>query len=438
VELPRDGTALESELAVVGPPWRIVADPRAVLAAQGVRSTCGGGHLALAAFSPSTGRLERARTPEEVEQRARILAAKGDGSALILQGVIRTGANAYLWPIVKDRIDVFKVDNPLTRSGFADLVEQLWNGLLGDSSAAERRVARRALDRIGAQNWPTMNAAQIDRVLGGLGGMIANVPSGATRRAMTRRLEAATLNVARQSRVLANLPGVRTTFLAPEAATARALGGDAMVFITDEFGRRSDQFDAMARDIIARGTTQGVGDEVIAQRLSTAFRGRVSGRSEWYYRVVSSSAVSRARSYGQMLSYRDAGAGFYIWEAVLDERTCEVCRFLHGQRFSVGDNLARFERAREIDDPEEAINLFPWYRVVGGTTDDEGRRMGGDIHVQPRGGELGERVARVTESAMGRVDERGSFQTFRRPENAGGSEMPPAHGLCRCTTVPDL
>lgn len=429
MSIPRDGTVMESSLAVVGPPWRLVTDPRPYLARQGVeKSTCAG-HLALAAFCPHTGRLVRATSTSQVELLATQLAHDGDGEAYILQGVIRTKGGGYVWPIVKDRVELWKANDPISRRGFAKIIEDLLNGLLGDATPAERAGARRGLAAIASRPWPTMSPRQVDRALGALGTIISGVPEGRVRDAMVRQLERTTVNVAERSRELATGTGQPgTSWTVQQTETARRSGRDSMTFVTNEYGRRADQFDDMARRVIEDGIRNGDGQEAIAARLAQTFDGQISGRSQHYYRVVASAASSRARSYGQALSYKDAGYSHYVWVTVLDERTCEICRFLHGQRFEVGPQIQRFEDAARMDDPEEAVKLFPWYRI-----DREG-----NIYSQPRGGERGEPIARVVESAMGRVDERGTFETLREPGYREISEMPPAHGLCRCSTEPDI
>lgn len=428
--LPRDGTVMESDLAVVGPPWRLTTDPRPYLARHGVEKSECAGHLALAAFCPHTARLVRATTPAQVELLATRLAQCGDGEAYILQGVIRTKSGGYVWPIVKDRVELWKANDPISRRGFAKIIEDLLNGILREATPAESAGARRAMSAIASRPWPSMSPRQVDRALGALGTIISSVPEGRVRQAMTRQLERTTQNIAERSRELGTgrtgQPG--TSFTNQQTETARRSGRDSMTFVTNEYGRRADQFDDMARRVIEDGIRNGDGQEAIAARLAETFQGQISGRSQHYYRVVASAAASRARSYGQSLSYRDAGYTHYLWVTVLDERTCEICRFLHGQRFEVGPQIQRFEDAARITDPEEAVQLFPWYRMD----------RDGNIYSQPRGGERGEPIARVVESAMGRADERGTFEVLREPGYREVAEMPPAHGLCRCSTEPDI
>jgi len=107
---------------------------------------------------------------------------------------------------------------------------------------------------------------------------------------------------------------------------------------------------------------------------------------------------------------------------------CNVCRFLHGTRFYVQDAIDQFTRAQANADPERGLmEEQPWYREADGK-----------IHVAPaeRGGKLGPLIATIVRSAVGREDQRGTFRTALSAGSSGATQTPPAHGLCRCITVP--
>lgn len=433
-------------LAVYGPPWRTVASPRDVLFADPPGPNNCAGHLALAAYSPNLRTLVRERDRKSVEARAYDLAVRGAGRAYILQGVIGTSSGRWLWPIATDVVELALADDedeeledeghdPLTRAGFAMTVEELHADLMGAATPAERRAAEEALLELEARDFAAMSEPERDLALEAIAGIIIGVAADATfLTEAAASLEAVAMSVTGAaifgsggpSRVLSTL----------DSRLARRIGRDGLTFVTNEYRHRGRMWSRDARRIISRDARQGLGRVEIGRNLHAALAQRVSGRSEWYYRVVGSASVSRARSFGQVRGYSEAGYAEYQWEAMMDSRTCEICRFLHGQTFPVADTMGRFERALSNPDPEAGINEMPWYRVVGGTTTPEGFRMGGQIFVSPRGVGPTTLVADVRSSGVGQNDVRGTHRVHTPARESGGSPMPPAHGLCRCTTTP--
>jgi uncharacterized protein YgfB (UPF0149 family) len=430
-----------TELAVYGPPWRTVANPRDILAADPPGpNNCATGHLALAAYSPKLRTLVRETDRKAVEARAYDLAIRGESRAYVLQGVITTGSGRWLWPIATDVVELALADDdeledeerdPLTRAGFALTVEELHGDLLGSATPAERRAVDAAVDDLD-RDWAEMSEGERDIALEAIGVIIAAVALDETfLLEAAGSLEAAAMSVSGAS-VLGS-GGLSRVLSAGDAALARRIGRNGLAFVTNEYRHRSAMWSREARRIIGRDARVGLGRADIARNLHGALRDRVSGRSEWYYRVVGSTAVAQARSFGQLRGMQQAGLDWYVWEAVMDARTCDVCRFLHGQEFPVASSLQRMERALQNPDPEAGVNELPWYRVIGGTQLANGLRSGGQIVVQPRGQPPSAPIATIRTSGVGQNDVRGSFRIITPVLRSGGTPMPPAHGNCRCT-----
>ena len=423
--------------AVYGPPWRVTTDPRGVLFADPPAPGNCRSHLALAAFSPSLSVLVRGADRTDVERRARALAERGDGRAYVLQGAIQTAAGRWLWPVVVDRVATAKADppDPLTRRGYALTVEELRGALQDAASPAERRALEAMLSDLD-EDWGETGLDDVEAAVAAAGRPIESIGDDALFLAVGLGvIESTAASVAGlcQRAGGSGLPSVLTN---AADRVARHIGRDGLAFVTDEYRRRMVGASRDARRVIAGGVRDGLGRVQIGRDLRSALHRQVVGRSEAYYRVVAGATVSRARSFGQMTGYRDAGIPTYTWEAVLDARTCDICRFLHGQTFPVADALARFDRSASNPNPEAAVNEFAWYRTVGGSQIDEGLRGGGAIFVSPRGEGPTVRVATVTATAVGTNDQRGAFRTHVGAARAGGTTVPPAHGGCRCTTIP--
>jgi len=234
------------------------------------------------------------------------------------------------------------------------------------------------------------------------------------------------------SRQVQNL-GIAANFNAVDKRIISHLKSSQAAYVKDEYGRRLDQFGAEARRIVSEGLEAGLGRDDISQGLAQAAKNSFVERSPFYWDVVAGAFISNGRSFAQMSSYAEAGIERYIIEAVLDERTTEICRFLHGKTFSVKSALERFDRIEAMENPEDIKQVQPWVREA--IEPETGRKVlyvdRGDDHVP---------IAQVTRSAFGSKDDRGEFRgsLSERDLNDLGIGFPPYHGLCRTTTVADI
>lgn len=210
------------------------------------------------------------------------------------------------------------------------------------------------------------------------------------------------------------------------------------LFVTNQYGRLHKTFTAESKKIVASGLEQGLRNEEIAADLASAAQKYGTLRTGNYWRVLSSAYTSRTRSYAQLASYNDAGIQKYRFEAVLDERTTEECRFLHGKVFAVKNGLDRHRDMESLSDPTDVKSITPWVKSrVLDSGPDAGKR---EMFVTDKDGGNERRVAVVAESAFGKVNETGKFKdTMSLTElDANGISEPPLHGLCRSTIVPEL
>jgi hypothetical protein len=153
-------------------------------------------------------------------------------------------------------------------------------------------------------------------------------------------------------------------------------------------------------------------------------------RAPFYWETVVASFISQGRSSAQMSSYAEASIRQYRIEAVLDEQTTNICRYLHGKTFSVADALQRFDRIETLDDPETIKQAMPW---VHESSDPETGRA--RLYVDGGGGRTD--PVEIMWSAMGTCDDRGDFRALASDSalNEVGIGFPPYHGLCRSTTL---
>lgn len=330
------------------------------------------------------------------------------------------------------RIPVHKVMDLSSPRGFDRAVAQLAALLhtrTADSDTAAVRAVVSRLDVDWSATSPTQRRTLIDRALEAAGKRTRRIPRSIQTvfGEAANDVVAATRNDGRRRQGLT----ISAEFNALDRRIITHLMSSQANFVHDEYGHRHQAFSNEARRIVAEGLESGLGRDDIARDLERAAQTVIAGRSKFYWEVLAGSFVSRGRSFAQLSAYAEASVERYIIEAVLDERTTNICRFLHGKSFSVSRGLQTFKRVEA--NPDGIKELSPWVREASSA--DSGRKA---LYIE-RGTE---RVAitEMTHSATGTRDERGTFErsvTTRQLMNLGVS-FPPYHGLCRSTTVADV
>lgn len=332
------------------------------------------------------------------------------------------------------RVDISKALDPTDPDDFLRIVVRLSGSLARATRETEAKILRRAINTLDV-DWPNLTAAQRGEIIRAARASLRPIPAQIMP-AVDQRLEVAAASTIRGTRRAAravigvNIPSAITL---RDQRIIRHLTGSQALFITDEYGRRRVGYSRTARRIVSEGLRDGLGRDEIAADLERALGVKAGLRqSRRYWDVISAAFTNRARIYGHLSGFAEAGIERYLIEAVLDEATTEQCRFLHGKTFTVSKGLALYQQAEELDDPEAIKDLMPWPRV--------GRNADGEkeIFIQ-RGGER-TTLATITRSGVGTIDDVGSHKNAMSSNelDALGVGLPPYHGLCRTTVVADV
>lgn len=319
-----------------------------------------------------------------------------------------------------------------TRSGFDEAVAGMALSLASSSAGEEQRAIQAAL-RVLKIDW-SKTTAEMRRNL-------VNDAMEAARKhtALIPKAIKKTLDVSAKDVIDSTRNHLRRThkltigaeWNAVDKRIAKHITGSVGNFVTDEYGRRVDSFGEEARTIVDAAVEQGLGREEVSKQLQQAAKGKISGRSPFYWDVIAGSFVGRGRSYAQMSGYAEAGVESYQIVAMMDERTSQICRALDGKIFSVAGALSAFEQQEAVEKPEDIKKVAPWARVA--RDKETGKEI---IYVEHTTGRRA--VAMVERSGVGARDDAGEFSRMRSPAELQrlGLGFPPYHGLCRTTTVP--
>ena len=319
-----------------------------------------------------------------------------------------------------------------TKKGFDRAVAGMAAELRRAVSATDEGAVRAAVAVLDV-DWHQTTAAQRRRLVAQALEAAGRRTAGIVQTIATPFGEAADEVVAATRTAARRTHGLRIAadFNALDRRITRHLVRTQANFVRDEYGRRLDTLGEEARRIVADGLEAGLGRADIASDLQRAAEHALVTRPAFYWEVVAGAFVANGRSLAQVSAFAEAGLQRYVIEAVLDEVTTEICRFLHGKTFSVGDAIKRFERIESMERPEDIKAEQPWVREA--TDPETGRKV---LYVD-RGGTRTP-VAEVVRSGLGTSDDQGEFARGRTEQELMdlGVSFPPFHGLCRTVLLP--
>lgn len=332
--------------------------------------------------------------------------------------------------------DVFRIEkalDPLDANDFMSIVRRLSRTLRGVARPAEDAALRRALERLDV-DWPNLAPQARDQVIRAAKQALGTVDDQVLPQ-LDEIFELEAENVVGRSRRstvrrLGLRIGADTT--RSDERVAKFVRESQGNFVRDEYGRRREEFSGRAKDIVASGVERGLGRDDIVADLSSAMAREAFDQSRDYWEVVSMVFTNRARTYTQLGAFGEAGIERYRFDAVLDEVTSEVCRFMHGKVFTVERAMDRFRDVERARDPEAVRDVQPFVQVGAD-------REGNQVLFYERGGRR-RAVAQVDEPAVGARDEVGQYSRALSPVQleAAGVTVPPIHGRCRSTIVAEV
>lgn len=349
----------------------------------------------------------------------------GNADDLLVVNQARSAAELVLERFL--RLPTAKATDLSTPAGFDQAVAVLAAKLRRAASGAEAAAVRDAIRALDV-DWRRTSASDRRR-------WIAAAVAAARRAtaAVPRRLEGA-LSAAATSVVAATRERTRRAERLSIHADVNALDRRILEhvvssqsnFVRDEYGRRVDRFGAAARQVVAAGLEQGLGRTDIAQALQAAAQAELLERAPFYWEVVAAAFTGRGRCFAQISAYAEAGIQRYQIEAVLDEATTPICRYLHGKSFSVTEAVRRFDRVEQLSSPEDIKLELPWVRQ--GRHEPTGRTR---LYVNGRAGRVD--LAEMTGAREGPS----SFRALASDQALSdlGVGFPPFHGLCRTLVV---
>jgi SPP1 gp7 family putative phage head morphogenesis protein len=324
-------------------------------------------------------------------------------------------------------VTIEKALNPLDPGDFVTIAVRLSAALRSVTKGTEAVALRNAIETLDV-DWPNLSAAGRDKIFRAasaeIGALATTIPP-----LTTPVLERSALSLVSRTR-LATVArysfGRQIRNEAPiDQLTVENLPINQSVYIKDQYGRRADGLDAIARDTVSSGLERGLGRDDIAEELSGRLKSSGVVRTTNYWNLIGSDFANKARTSTQLNTFQRAEIEQYMFDAIMDEATSDICRLLHGRVFSVKKAADRMRNAIGLKNPEDIKSVMPWVQT--------GTDAAGNQILYYDDGTRRTVVAHVERSAVGLADQVGRYSKVisNKALEAQGLPVPPRHGHCR-------
>lgn len=316
---------------------------------------------------------------------------------------------------------VDKAVDPLTTSGFEVISTRLSAAMQTATKGSETKALQAALNLIDV-DWVNLSEAGRKRVQDAIRTTLG-VPVPANVAKVHRILRVTNSKLMPEVRKGTidkfKLKDIQPELTRRDKTISGYLNTNTSFFVRDGYNNIHDAYSEKARGIVDDGLAKGLGSSEISTQLATALP--QAARKAGYWDMISTTFANRSRTYSQTFAFQEAGIEKYKFEAVMDGATSRICRFMHGQVFSVEGNAKRIQAVVKDEDPEAVKKLQPWMS--------EGKTEDGEPALFYGTGADRKQVAGISGDSF-------TNPLSTKSLDAIGLSMPPLHGRCRSTIVP--
>jgi hypothetical protein len=294
-------------------------------------------------------------------------------------------------------------------------------------------AARKFLDA----NWPELSARQRKELIEAAANRMMIVPVKATKgvNGVVSVTGDKVLKGARAGAIQQHKLNIGVNLSAQDYKTVEFMRGTTYKWLTNEYGRRRQDYEGYASATVEQGLKQGLGRLEISKQLTDQYGASIGGRTQSYFTVYAGALVDRSRSRAEMNAYREAYITRWIASAVMDEATTDFCRWVDGKVFEVEESINVMDRGEDPNLSVEDLKLAnPWARQFG-----PGGSMVGVRTPYGPGDARMTALFEIDKSGMG-TQGKGQYTDKGGANNltALGVGPPPYHGNCRTTTYADV
>lgn len=151
--------------------------------------------------------------------------------------------------------------------------------------------------------------------------------------------------------------GISPTFNNTDNKALAALERYAIYPVLRHF---DDHLEARARIFGKQIIEAGLNREEAGKLFEDEFAKKYNVKSFRYWQGYANHVVTRTREMGRVSAYERGGIEYAEVRAVLDHRTTEICRHMHGRRIKVKELVTVRDALMNNEDPEAVRDITPW------------------------------------------------------------------------------
>jgi SPP1 gp7 family putative phage head morphogenesis protein len=137
---------------------------------------------------------------------------------------------------------------------------------------------------------------------------------------------------------------------------ALILGNQNLFWIGNFYGSQLDsKIDEVLKEYIKGGKTISE----VASDFQSKFYDKTD-RGYQYFEDLADYSGSKIRELGKVSGFEKAGIEYYQIQAIIDDRTSEICLFMNDKIFPVSDATAYRDTLLGMDNPEDIKDFAPW------------------------------------------------------------------------------
>lgn len=151
--------------------------------------------------------------------------------------------------------------------------------------------------------------------------------------------------------------GIKPTFNITDNKALAALERYAIYPVLHHF---DDQLEGRVREFGQQIIEGGLNREEAGKLFEDEFAKKYNVHSFRYWQGYANHVVTRTREMGRVSAYERAEIEYAEVRAILDHRTTEVCRHMHGRRIKVSELVTVRDALMDNEDPDAVKDIAPW------------------------------------------------------------------------------
>ena len=251
-----------------------------------------------------------------------------------------------------------------SRLAIDNLIEELKGVLTKTWDEKSREAIIRVVGILQSIDRATLAPEELELIENGLSRILGTSYAEAVRKPVVEIQEAAYLMGAREATWGT---GVSFAWMLPDRKSLEVLNEDTLFWVGSHYG---DNIQSSIRESLQKYFTgryqrrEVMWDLKLALQEQLAIPAKFKGTTDQYWDLLADHTCTKIREIGRVSGYEQAGIEIVKIKAVLDERTTQICRRMHGRIISVKTLRKQVDKYLDTcrtKDKEKIKKAWPWW-----------------------------------------------------------------------------